>query len=413
MAETLPPQKAPFPYFGAKSRIAPEIWERFGDTLNYVEPFCGSIATLLTRPFPVRTETINDIDPHLINFWRAVKFAPDEVAEWANFPVTEVDLHSRHRWLMGLTKPPDYIPPKYDTAELRPIYIQAYQDIQNPLDLEAFTLRIKDDPDYYSTKAAGWWVWGISAWIGSGWCSQNNHRPGGIPSLPKRGTGRGVHGVSNQRPNLRPKQGVEALSQQVPEIRSPHGVHAAKLHQKRVDIRRGSRGSANLRANIYDTMRQLFERLRHVRVVCGDWSRVCGPSVTYKIGKTAVLLDPPYTKQSGRQMGLYAHDSDTVATAVRKWCLEEIEDNGGSTSVKYKGPRYNHPNMRIALCGYAGEGHEVLEDLGWEVLRWETGGGYGNQKGKSLGKNKNAKREVIYFSPHCLKPERIRQGQLL
>jgi site-specific DNA-adenine methylase len=41
--------KAPFPYFGGKSRIAAEVWRRFGDVKTYVEPFCGSCAVLLAR----------------------------------------------------------------------------------------------------------------------------------------------------------------------------------------------------------------------------------------------------------------------------------------------------------------------------------------------------------------------------
>lgn len=31
--------KAPFPWFGGKSRVAPIVWDRFGDVPNYVEPF--------------------------------------------------------------------------------------------------------------------------------------------------------------------------------------------------------------------------------------------------------------------------------------------------------------------------------------------------------------------------------------
>jgi site-specific DNA-adenine methylase len=34
--------KAPFPWFGGKSKVAPIVWERFGDVQNYVEPFFGS-----------------------------------------------------------------------------------------------------------------------------------------------------------------------------------------------------------------------------------------------------------------------------------------------------------------------------------------------------------------------------------
>ena len=42
--------KAPFPYFGGKLRVAAQVWERFGDAPNYVEPFAGSLAVLLGRP---------------------------------------------------------------------------------------------------------------------------------------------------------------------------------------------------------------------------------------------------------------------------------------------------------------------------------------------------------------------------
>ena len=39
--------KAPFPYFGGKSRVAHEVWHRLGDVTNFIEPFCGSAAVLL------------------------------------------------------------------------------------------------------------------------------------------------------------------------------------------------------------------------------------------------------------------------------------------------------------------------------------------------------------------------------
>ena len=56
------PLKAPFPYFGGKSRVALQVWERFGDVANYVEPFAGSLAVLLGRPTEPKTETVNDLD---------------------------------------------------------------------------------------------------------------------------------------------------------------------------------------------------------------------------------------------------------------------------------------------------------------------------------------------------------------
>ena len=63
--------RAPMPYFGGKSRIADLVWQRFGRVSNYVEPFAGSLAILLGCPHPGHTETVNDIDALLANFWRA------------------------------------------------------------------------------------------------------------------------------------------------------------------------------------------------------------------------------------------------------------------------------------------------------------------------------------------------------
>ena len=91
--------KAPFPWFGGKSRVAHVVWSRFGNVPNYVEPFAGSLAVMLGRPFDAKIETVNDKDCYLANFWRALKNDPAGVAEYADWPVNEADLHARHRWL--------------------------------------------------------------------------------------------------------------------------------------------------------------------------------------------------------------------------------------------------------------------------------------------------------------------------
>ena len=54
--------KAPFAYFGGKSRAADIVWQRFGDVPNYIEPFAGSLAVMLARPHAPRTETVNDVN---------------------------------------------------------------------------------------------------------------------------------------------------------------------------------------------------------------------------------------------------------------------------------------------------------------------------------------------------------------
>lgn len=72
--------KAPFPWFGGKTRAASLIWERFGNVPNYVEPFAGSMATLLQRPHAPGVETINDRDTYVANFWRTLEHDPEAVA---------------------------------------------------------------------------------------------------------------------------------------------------------------------------------------------------------------------------------------------------------------------------------------------------------------------------------------------
>ena len=353
--------KAPFPWFGGKSRVAHIVWPRFGDTLNYVEPFAGSLAVLLKRPTEPRTETVNDRDTYLANFWRATQADPEAVACYADWPVNEADLHARHLWLV------------------------------NQAD---FREQMMTDPDYYDAKIAGWWVWGQSAWIGSGWCDTSKAPSRQTPLLfgNRNGEQYGSKTINGRsRPNLRPAQGVNGVPVKRPQLSRPgRGVPGGGYEYA---------GHGDL----YAYMDALAARLRRVRVVCGDWKRIMGPSVTYKIGVTAVFLDPPYGDT--RQDNLYAVDSLTVADEVRAWCLEEIDD-----SPAFIGPRYLHPKLRIALCGLDGE-HNELEALGWDVVAWKTNGGYANQR--KTADNANAGRERIWFSPNCLAAkEAARQLQM-
>jgi len=96
--------QAPFPYFGGKSKIAPLVWRALGDVKHYMEPFFGSGAVLLQRPNydPQRhIETVCDADGYVANVWRAIQFAPDEVAHWCDWPVNHADLIARRRRLVA------------------------------------------------------------------------------------------------------------------------------------------------------------------------------------------------------------------------------------------------------------------------------------------------------------------------
>ena len=349
--------RSPFPWFGGKSAASELIWKRFGDVKNYVEPFAGSLAVLLTRPHwpfeSTRTETVNDADCYLANFWRALQAAPEAVAEYADWPVNEADLHARHLWLVNVAK---------DTVA-----------------------KLRTDPDFYDCKIAGWWVWGICQWIGSGWC----HHPEWEKRPHLGNAGRGVHRPSQKRPHLgNAGRGVHRPSQKRPHLgNAGMGVHRPSQQLPHL----GDAGMGDLR-EYFDL---LASRLCRVRVCCGDWSRVCGPTPTVKQGLTGVLLDPPYADEADRKSDLYAVDSLTVAHAVREWAIEQGND----------------PRMRIALCGYEGE-HEMPKD--WECVHWKARGGYGSQgDGESTNGRDNAKKERIWFSPHCLKVDRLVQRSLI
>ncbi len=303
--------KAPFPWFGGKSTVAPIVWERLGNVPNYIEPFFGSGAMLLRRPHAPKIETVNDLDHMLANFWRAVKHAPAEVEEHCDWPVNEDDLAARHYWLITKGK-----------ARLESVL---------------------GDPDGYDARIAGWWVWGICSWIGGGWCSGKGPWSWDGQAWVKAGDA--GQGINRQLPHL------------------------------------GGSGQGINRKRTSGMMQALSERLRNVRVCSGDWSRVCGPSVTFKHGLTGVFLDPPYADTAGRTSDIYASDSLTVAHDVRRWAIEQGDN----------------PLMRICLAGYTGE--HVLPST-WKRVLWKAQGGYGSQ-GDDIGRS-NAVRECLWFSPHCL-----------
>lgn len=291
--------KAPFPWFGGKSRVSNLVWDRFGDVPNYVEPFAGSLAVLLGRPHAPKTETVNDLDCYLANFWRAIKFNPSTTATWSDWPVNEADLIARHQWLM-------------DQVEFRH--------------------RIRTDPEYHDCRIAGWWVWGLCQWIGSGWCVQrgNGDQPEQLPHLGNAG-----RGINRKLPHL---------------------------------------GDAGRGEHIADYFLVLSARLRDVRVACGEWDRVLGESVTVKHGVTGVFLDPPYDE--AEHSVDYSAASSNVSAAVREWAIE----NG------------NNPALRIALCGYQGE--HAMPDT-WECVAWKARGGYGSQ-GDGAGRENAARERIWF-----------------
>jgi len=327
----------PYVYFGGKQSVVPPIFQRLGYTPNFIDPFFGGGSALWMNPAfdwylgnwkdkRTHIETVNDIDGYVSNFWRAVKNEPSAVAAYADNPVNEIDLHARHIWLVEKKNSlPDYL---------------------------------MGNPDYYDAKIAGYWVWGISVWLGGGFCS------GKGPWISKNG----IITKKEQQSDI-------GISRQLPSLSNA----GQGVTRRRSYLSNAGQSMTKERAeHLICYFSKLRDRLRNVRVTNGDWKRVMTPSVTTRIGLTGMILDPPYNI-SDRTM-VYSHDSVTMAADVIVWAT----DNG------------DNKLFRIALCGY--DNYDMPAN--WERYSWQARGGL------STSNNDNRKRETIWFSPHCLKPNK-------
>jgi len=74
------PVRAPFGFFGSKSRIAKKIIEQLPPHNCWVELFCGSAAvTMAKKPAPI--EIINDADNRIINFFEQLRKHPKKLCK--------------------------------------------------------------------------------------------------------------------------------------------------------------------------------------------------------------------------------------------------------------------------------------------------------------------------------------------
>ena len=390
-------RKAPFPWFGGKSKAATAVWALLGDVEHYVEPFAGSLAVLLNRPHPCNrpyhSETVNDVDALLVNAWRGIQFAPDAVAEAASWPVSEA------------------------CKTARQIALLRWRETEGKE-------RIAGDPRFFDAEMAGWWLWAVAVQIGAfsgdgAWTA--DPATGRIMKMPR--TARREPGVEQKKPDLvndgrgvcgpvlrEPGvvRGVPHLSDDgmgvCGQVLRQLGVARNKLHLS--DNGMGVAGQVFREPGVAVCdfpdaddfhpltmprlrwwMRLLSARLRHVRVCNGDWSRVCTPGVLHTLsvrtgGVCGVFLDPPYDNAE-RAKGLYSADDGSVAAACRAWAIEAGKD----------------PRNRIVLAGYDVE-HRELERHGWTVHEWFTRGSI-----LTGGINKaSGQRERLWASPHCLAP---------
>lgn len=176
--------------------------------------------------------------------------------------------------------------------------------------------RLRDDPGFYDIRAAGVWAWYMSCGIGAK-----------------------VTGNPRQQPRI---------------------------------IRQGVLGDGR-RARLLSDLQALQERLRDVRILCGDWKVCLGPAnqqAAWHTDPIGVFLDPPY-----EGFEFYSEGKGSISAEVRAWAVEHGTD----------------PAWHIVLCGYEGE-HAMPE--GWRAVPWKT---VGRVSGKA--------REVLWVSPHCARVE--------
>lgn len=335
---------------------------------------------LLERPHPCNrtyySETINDLDGFVVNAWRAIQMRPEETAAAASWPVTEADKIARQlaclRW-------------------------------KRDHDLE----HLMGDPLWCDPIVAGWWLYGVCCQIGaiSGpWCAdpvtgriykqaRGTREPGVVRNLPHISCGgMGVNHPRTREPGVRRNR---------PDLgNNGRGVNRQQLREPGVTPNEptSSDGWAPDQEFHPVTMPELIRwfqwlaaRLRHVRIVNGDWARVVttGAAKTLPVrmngGVAGIFLDPPYDSDI-RSGELYSEgcDSGHVTEAVRAWCVKHGDD----------------PQYRIVLAGYDCE-HPELVDHGWTEHEWFSAGylsgGMGNIDGSS-----QQHRERLWASPHCL-----------
>lgn len=214
------------------------------------------------------------------------------------------------------------------------------------------------DPDWPGdAKVAGWWLAGCCAWIGSGWCDWWR-------DTPLTGTGQIPHLTS-------PGQGIQAIGQ-VPHVgNAGMGIQALGKIPHVSDAGRAPPDdmltSAGRTAWVW--LHKLADRLERVRIVHGEWDRCLNHH--YGGDDTAVFLDPPYKAYES----VYGGASRSVAAESEAWARD-------------------NPNLRVCIAGHVGD-----YDLpGWDAVPW-------TRKRLTYSGSGTTDKEVLVFSPACLKPK--------
>lgn len=324
------------------------IWDHFRDPWGYFEPFLGSGAVLLHRDSPCRREVVCDTNAYIANFYRSIQREPHAVAEWADWPTIHQELDARTHWLRqwGVENAGRMI-----------------------------------DVDFYDPRAAGYWVYGMSHWIGGRYLEDVSNK---IPYMAAHGAG--GRGVSSQIPHVdrvAGGQGVSAQRSQIPYMDRVAAGEGVSMQRQELQPEGGWKPGARL----YDWFDRIAARLQGVIVLDRQWTSALTPTVTGQVGpkkdrpQIAVLIDPPYKKEGGVRGNVYGADveaaADDVATAAYEWAVEHGDQH------------------LVAYC--CREGDFPVPD-GWRSF---TSGFQGMGKAE----RREEHRDQIMFSPACVRPQ--------
>lgn len=189
--------------------------------------------------------------------------------------------------------------------------------------------QLESDPDWCDTRIAGWWLWGMANFFTGAFCVR-------------------------ERPN-------------------------------RCKLLMNNHGIMGLTSDPLLWMQELQDRMRRVKVLCGDFKRALTPSVVGNYpGRpcppVGVFLDPPYDGGDTRVYG--AQNSASIFQETLDWALANAS-----------------PTVRVVLAGY--DSRPMPE--GWRELAWKGHGGHGRRKDNK--ENTNQDRERLWLSPSCLNPD--------
>lgn len=321
-----------YTYMGSKRSQLTNILDILGDDIStLIEPFAGTACVSINRPKSVKNCYINDYDCHVANVLRSVMYYPDDLIKAAARPRIELDMHQTHDYLVN------------GKVKIREALLSSNRGC--------------------IPEMAGWWVWGLNNWIGSGWCCENGYtkyliKPDEVAIKNKdldqflgnkitTGRGKPCHGNN--------------LTEQLPKATwrikpSDSNKLTEQLSQsERVD-------------HITNMVYAIYNSLRDCRVLYGDFARVLTKS--YIEGpRTGVFLDPPYRSCDKMDYGTDGKDLE-VFTRAYNWFIDHRND----------------PKLRIVFCCQSGdlEGLEVPDDIG--RISWSRNSGYAKGDQKSLRK---------------------------